>query len=107
MMNRQVSGRFGGALATLLLTAFLLSGTPGCAVTPQATATSAATSRDTVSAATAKWAVIFADDNPDAILALYDDEGVLWGTLSPVMLAGKPAVRGYFERAYKALPDHR
>ena len=36
-----------------------------------------------VAAATAEWARTFTDDNPDPILALYDDEAVLWGTLSP------------------------
>lgn len=29
------------------------------------------------------------------------------GTLSPTLLVGKQAVRGYFERAFKALPGHR
>lgn len=106
-MNRQVAGRFGGVVGTGLLTALVLSGAPGCAVAPPATATSAAASRDAVAAAEAKWTAIFVDDNPDAILALYDDEGILWGTLSPTILVGKPAVRGYFERAYKALPGHK
>jgi uncharacterized protein (TIGR02246 family) len=63
--------------------------------------------KDEVAAAAAKWAKIFVDDNPDSILALYDEDAVLWGTLSPTRLAGKQEVRGYFERAYKALPGHK
>lgn len=60
-----------------------------------------------VADAASRWTRLFVDDNPDTILALYDDDAVLWGTLSPVVLRGKTAVRGYFERAYKALPGHR
>jgi hypothetical protein len=47
------------------------------------------------------------DPNPDAILALDDDEGILWGTLSSTIAVGKPAIRAYFERAYKAQPGHK
>ena len=67
----------------------------------------AAGAKEEVAAAGEKWAEIFVDDNPDAILALYDDEAVLWGTLSPTRLAGKQALRGYFEMAFKALPGHK
>ncbi|RZU00921.1 uncharacterized protein (TIGR02246 family) [Rivibacter subsaxonicus] len=106
-MNKQVSGRFGGVVGTVLLAAFLLSGAPGCAVAPQDSAASATVSRDAVAAAAAKWTAVFVDDNPDVILALYDDDGILWGTLSPTIAVGKPAIRGYFERAFKALPGHK
>lgn len=60
-----------------------------------------------VAAAASRWTQLFVDDNPDTILALYDDDAVLWGTLSPVILRGRTALRGYFERAYKALPGHK
>src|SRR5262245_34781628 len=63
--------------------------------------------KEEVAAAGEKWAAIFVDDNPDAILALYDDEAVLWGTLSSTRLSGKQAIRGYFEMAFKALPGHK
>ena len=39
--------------------------------------------KEEVAAATAKWADLFTDDNPDTILVLYDKDAVLWGTLSP------------------------
>ncbi len=61
--------------------------------------------KDDVAAATSKWGEILALNEPDPIVALYDDEtAVLWGTISAVRLDGKPGIRGYFERAYKVLP---
>jgi uncharacterized protein (TIGR02246 family) len=84
-------------LASLLIAA-ILSACASMAPSSQA--------KDEVTRAGARWATIFVDDNPDAILALYDEGAVLWGTLSPTLLVGKTAVRGYFERAYKALPGH-
>jgi uncharacterized protein (TIGR02246 family) len=68
---------------------------------------SAAGAKEEVAAAGEKWVAIFVDDNPDAILALYDDEAVLWGTLASTRLGGKQALRGYFEMAFKALPGHK
>lgn len=63
--------------------------------------------KEDVAAATAKWAELFSDDNPDAILALYDKEGVLWGTLSPIRRDDPAALRDYFQKAFVALPGHR
>jgi hypothetical protein len=63
--------------------------------------------KEDVAAATAKWAELFTDDNPDAILALYDKEGVLWGTLSPTRRDDPAALRDYFQRAFVALPGHK
>jgi uncharacterized protein (TIGR02246 family) len=61
--------------------------------------------KDDVAAATLKWAEVVATNDPDPVVALYDDEtAVLWGTISATRLDGKPAIRGYFERAFKALP---
>jgi uncharacterized protein (TIGR02246 family) len=61
--------------------------------------------KDDVAAATAKWAEAVASQDPDPVVALYDDEtAVLWGTISPTRLDGKPGIRGYFERAFKVLP---
>lgn len=102
-MKLHPCARIGRALGAFVLGVLLLSVATGCATV----ALDTAASRNDVAAAAVKWTAIFVDDNPDAILALYDDEGVLWGTLSPTILAGKPAIRGYFERAYKALPGHK
>ena len=43
----------------------------------------AAGPQEDVAAAGQKWATVFADNNPDTIVALYAKDGVLWGTLSP------------------------
>jgi uncharacterized protein (TIGR02246 family) len=62
-------------------------------------------SKEDVAAATAKWADIFAQNNPDTILALYAKDGVLWGTLSPTVRSDPGAVRAYFVAAFTALPQ--
>jgi uncharacterized protein (TIGR02246 family) len=102
-MKKPLSADAIRAASTVVLATLVLSAVSSCAMAPQDTAAS----RDGVAAAVAKWTAVFVDDNPDVILALYDDDGVLWGTLSPTIAVGKPAIRGYFERAYKALPGHK
>lgn len=64
-------------------------------------------SKAEVAAATAKWAEVFTDDNPDKILVLYAQDGVLWGTLSPKRRDTPGALRDYFVSAFKALPGHK
>ncbi len=44
-------------------------------------------------------------DNPDKILALYADDAVLWGTISPKIRPRPDLIRDYFVNAYKKLPD--
>jgi uncharacterized protein (TIGR02246 family) len=66
-----------------------------------------AQTRDDIAAATARWAEVFVDDNPDVILALYAPDAVLWGTLSPTVRQGPAALREYFVAAFKALPGHK
>jgi len=63
--------------------------------------------KEEVTAASAKWAEVFTDDNPDKILALYAKDGVLWGTLSPVRRDDPAALRDYFTKAFAALPGHK
>ena len=63
--------------------------------------------KEEVAAATAKWAEVFVLEDPAPILALYDKEGVLWGTLSPTRRDDPAAIRDYFEKAFKALPGHK
>jgi uncharacterized protein (TIGR02246 family) len=60
--------------------------------------------KEDVAAATNKWATVFADNNPDTILALYAKDGVLWGTLSPTVRSDQDALKAYFVGAFKALP---
>jgi uncharacterized protein (TIGR02246 family) len=63
--------------------------------------------KEEVAAATAQWATMFVDDNPDRILTLYAPDAVLWGTLSPTVRQGPAALREYFVAAFKVLPGHR
>jgi len=46
------------------------------------------------------WAAAFSAETPEAILALYAEDAVLWGTLSPVRRVGAEAIRDYFERVF-------
>ena len=57
-----------------------------------------------LAAATQQWATIFAENNPDTILALYDKNAVLWGTLSPSVRSDPGALKAYFVGAFGALP---
>jgi uncharacterized protein (TIGR02246 family) len=63
--------------------------------------------KEDVAAAAAEWTKLFVDDNPDAILALYAKDAVLWGTLSPTRRETPAALREYFVGAFKALPGHK
>ena len=60
--------------------------------------------KEDVGAATATWAQALAKDDPDAVLLLYADDAVLWGTLSPTVRADRAALRDYFVAAFKVLP---
>lgn len=63
--------------------------------------------KEDVAAATAKWAEAFSEEKPDQILALYDKEAVLWGTLSPKRRDNPEAIRDYMATAFAALPGHK
>jgi len=60
--------------------------------------------KEDVEAAAVKWTEIFAQNNPDTILALYAKDGVLWGTLSPTVRSDPGTVKAYFVGAFTALP---
>jgi uncharacterized protein (TIGR02246 family) len=60
--------------------------------------------QEDVAAATANWARVFADNNPDTILPLYAKDAVLWGTLSPTVRSDPGAIKAYFAGAFNALP---
>ena len=51
-----------------------------------------------------KWATVFAENNPDTIMALYSKDAVLWGTLSPTVRSDPAALKAYFVGAFQALP---
>lgn len=60
--------------------------------------------KEDVVAAASRWEAVFAENNPDTILALYSREAVLWGTLSPTVRSDPAALRAYFVSAFQALP---
>jgi hypothetical protein len=66
--------------------------------------TATAGPQEEVAAATAQWATIFAENNPDTILVLYAKDAVLWGTLSPTVRSDPGAVKACFVGAFGALP---
>src|SRR4051812_8374647 len=57
-----------------------------------------------IAAATSTWEQAFGGDDPEKILALYADDAVLWGTLSPTVRSKREALRNYFVAAFKGLP---
>jgi hypothetical protein len=66
--------------------------------------TAAACPRESAAAAVEKWASVFAENNPDTIMALYSKDAVLWGTLSPTVRSDPAALKAYFVGAFQALP---
>ena len=66
--------------------------------------TAAAGPQEDVAAAGQKWATVFAENNPDAMLPFYAKDAVLWGTLSPTVRSDPAAVKAYFVGAFQALP---
>jgi hypothetical protein len=66
--------------------------------------TAMACPRDAVVRAVDKWTTVFAENNPDTITALYSNDAVLWGTLSPTVRSDSAALKAYFVGAFQALP---
>jgi len=69
--------------------------------------------KEDVSAATQSWAEAFNGRNPERVLALYDPEAVLWGTISPTLRDTPELIRDYFKgmpgqpQARVAIGEHR
>ena len=70
------------------LTVFLILGVPVFA---------AAGPKEEVFTATQAWAEAFNSRNPERVLALYDSEAVLWGTISPTLRDTPETIRDYFK----------
>jgi uncharacterized protein (TIGR02246 family) len=60
-----------------------------------------------IAAATSTWEQAFGGDDPEKVAALYADDAVLWGTLSPTVRSDRDALRNYFAAAFKGLPGHK
>src|SRR5262245_66004494 len=65
--------------------------------------TATAGPQEDVAAAGQKWATVFADNNPDAMLPFYAKDAVLWGTLSPTIRSDPAALKDYFVGDFPAL----
>ena len=61
------------------------------------TGVSTAGPKEDVTAATQAWAEAFNSRDPERVLALYDPEAVLWGTVSPTIRDTPAAIRDYFK----------
>ena len=67
----------------------------------------AAAEREAVLRVMNEWAEAFRKESPDAILSLYHEEAVLWGTVSPMRRDDPEAIRDYFVNAFKVWPGHQ
>jgi uncharacterized protein (TIGR02246 family) len=79
----------------------------GCVLTialASLTTNALADPKNEIAAATSAWAEALAADTPDKVMALYAEDAVLWGTLSPKLRADREAMLDYFVVGFKALP---
>ncbi len=60
-----------------------------------------------IAAVTSAWEQAFGGDDPEKVSALYADDAVLWGTVSPTVRSDRDALRNYFTTAFKGLPGHK
>jgi hypothetical protein len=66
--------------------------------------TAMACPQEAVARAVEKWTALFAENNHETISALYSNDAVLWGTLSPTVRSDPAALKAYFVGAFQALP---
>jgi len=76
----------------LFVTSLILLGVPALAP---------AGPKEEVAATTQAWINAFNSHDPARVVALYDPEAVLWGTISPTLRDTPESIRDYF----KGLPS--
>jgi uncharacterized protein (TIGR02246 family) len=54
-----------------------------------------------------QWAAAFSKGDLDALMRLYDDDALLWGTSSSSIRKGAKAIRQYYAQLLKAFPGTR
>jgi len=54
-----------------------------------------------------QWAAAFSRGDLDALMSLYDDEALIWGTSSSQMRKGTRAIRQYYAQLMHAFPGTR
>jgi uncharacterized protein (TIGR02246 family) len=63
--------------------------------------------KDQVAAATQAWIDAMSSHDQARVVALYDPEGVLWGTTSPTLRDNPAAIRDYFNILRTVPPDYK
>ena len=66
-----------------------------------------AAAKDDVSAATQAWIDAMNSRDPDKVIALYDSDAVLWGTVSPTIRDTRQAIQEYFNFLRTAPPEYK
>jgi uncharacterized protein (TIGR02246 family) len=66
-----------------------------------------ADTKDEVSAATKAWIDAMNSRDQERVVALYDTDAVLWGTVSPTIRDTPPSVREYFNFLRTAPPEYK
>jgi len=54
-----------------------------------------------------QWAAAFSKGDLDALMSLYDDDALIWGTSSSQMRKGARAIRQYYAQLMQAFPGTR
>src|SRR5262249_59233822 len=67
--------------------------------------TASAGPQEDVAAAGQKWATLFAENNPDAMLPFYAKDPGLWGPLSPPLRSDPAALKGLLLRRLPAAAE--
>ncbi len=63
--------------------------------------------KEDVAAATQAWIDAMNSHDPERVVALYDPEAVLWGTISPTLRDNPAAIRDYFKRLSTFPPEFK
>ncbi|MGR8950433.1 MAG: DUF4440 domain-containing protein [Gammaproteobacteria bacterium] len=63
--------------------------------------------REDVAATTAEWACAFNENDANAILRLYDDKAVLWGTTSQTLRSTSDELHQYFSGPFNAVAQRK
>jgi uncharacterized protein (TIGR02246 family) len=54
-----------------------------------------------------QWAAAFSKGDLDALMSLYDEDALMWGTSASKMRKGSSAIRQYYDQLLKAFPGIR
>jgi uncharacterized protein (TIGR02246 family) len=60
-----------------------------------------------IAAVSDRWTEAYAEGDTKAMLALYDENAYVFGTIAPERLDGLEAIRGYFDRPFTYTTDRK